>query len=218
MSVKQNYGKIRPRRAAVVYLPMSNLFSISKILSTTIYPCKQEKGRVSQNLSRSFDMSFQGWMNGNTCICVLEHVWTCHVWAGFKHPRRMVGGDDKSKNLWGWPGGPPRWSCPQSMGEILKSLDWFRAKIYNSGEPPNLNACDRTGSACFLCTDLLRGPVLQSKRGEVSWLYVKRLDPDWTIWEGRYQILSLQRGMAESPPQEGYVRDRPQLVWSTINE
>ena len=36
LSVKQNYGKIRPRRAAVVYLPMSNLFSISKILSTTI--------------------------------------------------------------------------------------------------------------------------------------------------------------------------------------
>ena len=28
---------LRPRRAAVVYLPMSNLFSISKILSTTIY-------------------------------------------------------------------------------------------------------------------------------------------------------------------------------------
>ena len=39
LSVKQNYGKIRPRRAAVVYLHMSNLFSISKILSTTIGPC-----------------------------------------------------------------------------------------------------------------------------------------------------------------------------------
>ena len=36
LSVKQNYGKIRPRRAAVVCLPMSNLFSISKILSVTI--------------------------------------------------------------------------------------------------------------------------------------------------------------------------------------
>ena len=37
LSVKQNYGKIRPRRAAVVCLPMSNLFSIPKILSVTIY-------------------------------------------------------------------------------------------------------------------------------------------------------------------------------------
>jgi hypothetical protein len=37
LSVKQNYGKIRPRRAAVVCLPMSNLFSISKILSGPIY-------------------------------------------------------------------------------------------------------------------------------------------------------------------------------------
>ena len=36
LSVKQNYGKIRPRRAAVVCLPMSNLFSISKILSVTV--------------------------------------------------------------------------------------------------------------------------------------------------------------------------------------
>ena len=36
LSVKQNYGKIRPRRAAVVCLPMSNLFSISIILSMTI--------------------------------------------------------------------------------------------------------------------------------------------------------------------------------------
>ena len=62
----------------------------------------------------------------------------------------------------------------------------------------------------FFALTFLWGPV-QSKRGEVSWLYVKRLDPDWTIWEGRYQSLSLQRGMAESPPQ-GYVRGRPQLV------
>ena len=36
LSVKNNYGKIRPRRAAVVCWPMKNLFSISIILSTTI--------------------------------------------------------------------------------------------------------------------------------------------------------------------------------------
>ena len=36
LSVKNNYGKIRPRRAAVVCWPMPNLFSISIILSTTI--------------------------------------------------------------------------------------------------------------------------------------------------------------------------------------
>ena len=40
LSVKQNYGKIRPRRAAVVCLPMSNLFSISKILSGPVYGFK----------------------------------------------------------------------------------------------------------------------------------------------------------------------------------
>ena len=37
LSVKKNYGKIRPRRAAVVCWPMPNLFSISIILSVTIY-------------------------------------------------------------------------------------------------------------------------------------------------------------------------------------
>ena len=36
LSVKKNYGKIGPRRAAVVCWPMTNLFSISIILSTTI--------------------------------------------------------------------------------------------------------------------------------------------------------------------------------------
>ena len=36
LSVKKNYGKIGPRRAAVVCWPMPNLFSISIILSTTI--------------------------------------------------------------------------------------------------------------------------------------------------------------------------------------
>ena len=38
LSVKKNYGKIGPRRAAVVCWPMTNLFSISIILSTTIDP------------------------------------------------------------------------------------------------------------------------------------------------------------------------------------
>ena len=38
LSVKKNYGKIGLRRAAIVCWPMTNLFSISIILSTTIHP------------------------------------------------------------------------------------------------------------------------------------------------------------------------------------
>ena len=76
--------------------------------------------------------------------------------------------------------------------------DWFRAEIYDSGEPPDLNTYDRTGFAGFLCADLFAEPCpgVEKRRGFMTacQAFGPRLD-------------NLRRSR-----QGGYVGDRLQFI------
>ena len=114
LSVKQNYGKIRPWRAAVVCLPMSNLFSISKILSVTVWAKSMCKKKIGWRVSL---WKVYGWK-----VCARRvSGWRVSLWKvyGWKVcARRVSGWKISGWKVYGW--------------NVLKSL-WVKSMVENRG-------------------------------------------------------------------------------------